>query len=241
MRPLGPDGAAADDAEWEDVTDGSVTAGVPHRWFHPDGRSIDLVFYDGPLSHDLAFALSGLSSQALIARVREAGGDGTPVVVATDGETFGHHHKYADRALAYAFAHEAPANDVRGPHPRRPARRGAARPTRSRCGRARGRAPTASAGGRRTAGAPPAASRGGTRRGGRRCAQALDVLRDHGVEVFERRGAAAFDDPWAARDAYIDVLLGAHRTSGVRRGAGPGRASTRSRRSRCSRPSARRC
>jgi hypothetical protein len=28
------------------------------------------------------------------------------------------------------------------------------------------------------------------------------------VEVFGRRGAIVFDDPWAARDAYIDVLLG---------------------------------
>ena len=35
------------------------------------------------------------------------------MVVATDGETFGHHHKFADRALAYAFTHEADAAGVR--------------------------------------------------------------------------------------------------------------------------------
>ena len=34
-------------------------------------------------------------------------------------------------------------------------------------------------------------------------------MRDAAVEVFERRGAGGAADPWAARDAYIDVLLGA--------------------------------
>ena len=38
--------------------------------------------------------------------------------------------------------------------------------------------------------------------------EALDLLRDHGIEVFERRGEKVFDDPWATRDAYVDVLLG---------------------------------
>ena len=45
---------------------------------------------------------SAQQSQELVRRVVDAAGDDTPVVVATDGETFGHHHKYADRALAYA-------------------------------------------------------------------------------------------------------------------------------------------
>ena len=190
------------------MTDGSVVAGVPHRWFHPDGRSIALVFYDGALSHDLAFALSGLSSQALIARVRETGADGTPVVVATDGETFGHHHRYADRALAYAFAHEAPANDVRvltlaqlveevpATHEARvhesawSCAHGVGR-WKEDCGCATGGEP----GWNQAWRAPLRA--------------ALDILRDHGNEVFERRGSAILDDPWAARDAYIDVLVGA--------------------------------
>ena len=106
---------ALDDDEWIDVSDGSIATGPPHRWFHPDDhdRSIDLVFYDGPISHDLAFGLTGLSSQELVRRVVDAAADGTPVVVATDGETFGHHHKFADRALAYAFTHEASTAGVR--------------------------------------------------------------------------------------------------------------------------------
>jgi hypothetical protein len=37
---------------------------------------------------------------------------------------------------------------------------------------------------------------------------ALDLLRDAAVEIAERRGAELFRDVWAARDAYIDVLIG---------------------------------
>ncbi|HEY3141145.1 MAG TPA: DUF3536 domain-containing protein, partial [Acidimicrobiales bacterium] len=38
---------------------------------------------------------------------------------------------------------------------------------------------------------------------------ALDILRGTASEVFERRGPAVLQDPWVARDAYIDVLLDA--------------------------------
>jgi hypothetical protein len=38
---------------------------------------------------------------------------------------------------------------------------------------------------------------------------ALDLVRDAVDEVFERRGAAVLRDPWAARDDYVRVLLGA--------------------------------
>ncbi|MGH9005279.1 MAG: DUF3536 domain-containing protein, partial [Acidimicrobiia bacterium] len=39
---------------------------------------------------------------------------------------------------------------------------------------------------------------------------ALDLLRDAGAEIFDRRGPEVFDaDPWAVRDAYVDVLVGA--------------------------------
>jgi hypothetical protein len=36
---------------------------------------------------------------------------------------------------------------------------------------------------------------------------ALDLLRGHAAVVFERVGAAVLHDPWAARDAYVDVVL----------------------------------
>ena len=39
--------------------------------------------------------------------------------------------------------------------------------------------------------------------------EALDLLRDRAAAIFERRGAGVLRDPWAARDAYVEVLLGA--------------------------------
>jgi alpha-amylase/alpha-mannosidase (GH57 family) len=197
------------DAAWEDVSDGSIGGGQPHRWFHPDGsgRHMDLVFYDGPISHDLAFGLTGLSSQELVRRVVAAAADGTPVAVATDGETFGHHHKFADRALAYAFAHEADAagvrvlnaaelvDDVPPMHEVRVQESAwscvhGVRRWKDDCGCYTGGAPDWNQ-----------AWRGPLR-------DALDVLRDHGASVFERRGGEVLRDPWSARDAYIDLILG---------------------------------
>ncbi|MEY2433809.1 MAG: hypothetical protein QOC92_3534, partial [Acidimicrobiaceae bacterium] len=204
VRPLD-----AADEEWIDVSDGSVSTGPPHRWFHPDDRDryLDLVFYDGPISHDLAFGLTGLSSQELVRRVVDAAADGTPVVVATDGETFGHHHKFADRALAYAFTHEAsragvrvlntatlvdevpPTHEVRIRESAWSCAHGVRR-WMDDCGCSTGGAPDWNQAWR----APLRA--------------ALDVLSDHGRAVFERRGWQVLRDPWAARDAYIDVILG---------------------------------
>src|SRR5205823_13809470 len=86
--------------------DGAVDTTRPHRWTHPDGEhAVTIVFYDGALSHDAAFGLGALTSEALVDRV--ASGHGL-VTLAADGETFGHHHNWGDRLLAYALAVEAP-------------------------------------------------------------------------------------------------------------------------------------
>jgi alpha-amylase/alpha-mannosidase (GH57 family) len=212
-----PDGGA-----WRDVDEHSVPTGVPHRWCHPDGRSLTVVFYDGGLSHDLAFALTGLSSQDLVARVVAAAADGTPVVVATDGETFGHHHRFADRALAYAFAHEAPANGIEvlglGELLEAVPATAEARVHQSSWSCVHGVGRWREDCGCSTGGEPwwNQAWRAPLR-------DALDLLRDHGIEVFERRGAEVFADPWAARDAYVSVLLGAEEPAAfVERCAFPG-------------------
>ena len=203
VRPIDGDEA------WLDVSDGSIATGPPHRWFHPDDRSrfIDLIFYDGPISHDLAFGLTGLSSQELVRRVVDAAADGTPVVVATDGETFGHHHKFADRALAYAFTHAASTAGVRVlgtatlVHEVPPTHEVLVRESAWSC--VHGVRRWKDDCGCSTGGEPDWNQewRAPLRR-------ALDGLRDHGLEVFGRRGGAVLRDPWAARDAYVDVILG---------------------------------
>ncbi|HEV3227715.1 MAG TPA: DUF3536 domain-containing protein, partial [Acidimicrobiales bacterium] len=196
------------DGGWIDVSDGTIASGPPHRWFHPDDRDryLDIVFYDGPISHDLAFGLTGLSSQELVRRVADSARDGTPVVVATDGETFGHHHKYADRALAYAFAYEADAAGVRVLTTAQlvdevaPTHEVLVRESAWSCihGVARWRDDC----GCSTGGEP-----GWNQAWRAPLRAALEVLREHAADVFERCGAAVLRDPWVARDAYIDVIL----------------------------------
>ncbi|HEX4822044.1 MAG TPA: DUF3536 domain-containing protein [Acidimicrobiales bacterium] len=188
--------------------DGPVTTG-PYRWVHPEDhdRSIAIVFYDGPISHDLAFGLTGLSSQELVQRVIDAAADDSAVVVATDGETFGHHHTFAERALSYAFAHEAPAAGVRVMSASAfveecaPIDDVVIRESSWSCVHGVGRWHEDC--GCSTGGQPDwnQAWRAPLRR-------ALDHLRDFAVGVFEERGGRVLRDPWMARDAYIDVVLG---------------------------------
>jgi alpha-amylase/alpha-mannosidase (GH57 family) len=198
-----------DDSAWDDVSDGSIVGGHPFRWRHPGEADlgVDIVFYDGAISHDLAFGLTGLSSQELVRRVIDAGADGSPVCVATDGETFGHHHKFADRALAFAFATEAPARGVRVLNARdlvtetSPTHEVAVRESAWSCAHGVGRWKEDC--GCHTGGEP-----GWNQRWRAPLRSALDLLRDAGIEIAERRGPELFRDVWGARDAYIDVLLG---------------------------------
>ncbi len=37
---------------------------------------------------------------------------------------------------------------------------------------------------------------------------ALEVLREASVEIYDRLGSASLRDPWAARDAYVEVVIG---------------------------------
>src|SRR3954468_830330 len=102
-------------AAWADVPDGSIDPSRTYRWVHHRDSTlgVDIVFYNGSLSHDIAFGLGSMSSQGLLDRVDAAAGPaGGLVTLAADGETFGHHHHYGDRLLAYALAVEAPRRGI---------------------------------------------------------------------------------------------------------------------------------
>jgi alpha-amylase/alpha-mannosidase (GH57 family) len=80
--------------------------GLPGRVTLPSGRSIAIVVYDGGLSHAVAFGELLGDAQAWARRMAgegEAPGSGMRLsALATDGETFGHHHRWGDMALAAA-------------------------------------------------------------------------------------------------------------------------------------------
>ncbi len=78
--------------------------GLPGLYRTPGGRRIALFIYDGPLSHDVAFGqlLQNADSWADRMTAPPAAGEADPslVSIATDGETYGHHHRFGEMALA---------------------------------------------------------------------------------------------------------------------------------------------
>jgi alpha-amylase/alpha-mannosidase (GH57 family) len=106
---------ASDAEEWTDVDADTLDVTQAYRWTDPENpeHGVDLIFYDGPLSHELAF--TGVVSEKIVDRVQTIAPEDGLVCAATDGETFGHHHTFAERGVAYALAVEAPERGVTTP------------------------------------------------------------------------------------------------------------------------------
>lgn len=92
---------------WRDVSAGDIDSTMPYELRLPSGRKIALFFYNAPISRGVAF--EGLLSQGenfahrLLTGFRAESGVAQLVHIATDGESYGHHHRFGDMALAYAL------------------------------------------------------------------------------------------------------------------------------------------
>lgn len=203
VRPLG-----GGSRSWSSVEGGTVDSSRPYRWLHPDGsgRGVDIVFYDGGLSHAIAFELGTMSSQGLLDRVTRRS-DGL-VTIAADGETFGHHQRWGERLAAHALSVEAPGRGVEVTNVAaylrsvRPAFEVDVHLSSWSCAHGVGRW-------QEDCGCSTGGQPGWNQRWRAPVRAALDGLRVRLAEVFERRGAKVLGDPWEARDAYLQVFLGA--------------------------------
>jgi alpha-amylase/alpha-mannosidase (GH57 family) len=105
-------------ADWTETANASVDTTRPYLVRLNEGRSIAVFFYDGPTSRAIAFEGLLNSGEAfaerLVAPFQSAAAssneerptpESTPRLshVATDGESYGHHHKYGEMALSYAM------------------------------------------------------------------------------------------------------------------------------------------
>lgn len=93
---------------WSDVRGGRIDPSRPYLCRLPGGEAISLFFYDGPISHAVAF--EGLLNDGHAFAQRLLSGfapdrEGAQLVhIATDGESYGHHHKFGEMALSRALA-----------------------------------------------------------------------------------------------------------------------------------------
>jgi alpha-amylase/alpha-mannosidase (GH57 family) len=193
---------------WNEIS-GGIDPSRAYLCRLPSGRSIVLFFYDGIVSQQVAFERLLDHGDRFLERLYQgfdAGRDHPQLMhIATDGESYGHHHAHGDMALAHVLERLAKNREVRLTnygeflelHPPLweveihensswSCVHGVER-WRSDCGcKMRGdwhqkwRAPLRIA---------------------------LDALKDQLDHLFSTRGRECFPNPWAARDAFIDVIL----------------------------------
>ncbi|MBD3271356.1 MAG: DUF3536 domain-containing protein, partial [Elusimicrobia bacterium] len=199
------------DKRWRDVSGSRIDPKQPYIINLASGKKISVFFYDGPVSQDIAFSgllYSGENFAKRLLALFSAHSEQTELAhIATDGETYGHHHIFGDMALAYCLHYieekKAARITIYGEfleqHP--PVYEvdiysnsswscvhGVER-WKNNCGCNSGmhqnwqqewRAPL---------------------RG------ALDWLRDNLVSIYEQHSSGILKNPWQARDEYISVIL----------------------------------
>ena len=96
-------------ARWHDVSGSRIDPSRSYLCRLPSGRSITIFFYDGSISQAVAFEKLLSSGEQFASRLMSgfSGHRNHPqlVHIATDGETYGHHHQFGEMALGHALNH----------------------------------------------------------------------------------------------------------------------------------------
>jgi alpha-amylase/alpha-mannosidase (GH57 family) len=208
IRPLKAE-AENKEAEWVDTPGQSVDTTRPYLVRFKSGASLAVFFYNGPVSRGIAFEGLLNSGEAFATRLKSSFSDrsGPQLVhVATDGESYGHHHKYGEMALAFALrllnedattevtnygnylAQFPPAYECEIVEDTSWSCAHGVERWRSNCG---------------CNGGKP----GWNQLWRTPLREALDQLRDALVPLTEREGNKLFRNVWEARDGYVNVML----------------------------------
>lgn len=199
------------DATWQEIKENTIDYRLPYLCTLPSGKTIIIFFYSGSLAHEVSFGnllRNGENfARRLMAGFSKDSGRAELVHIATDGETFGHHHRFGDMALSYCLDYIEKNNLARitdygeylelnppnyevqiventswsCPH-------GVER-WRNNCGCKAGGHPDWQQNWRKP------------------LREAMDWLRDKSIETFERGASAYFKDIWQVRNEYIAVVL----------------------------------
>ncbi|TVM00088.1 MAG: glycoside hydrolase [Candidatus Brocadia sp. WS118] len=197
--------------KWKDVSGGQIDPTRAYVCKLPSGKTLNIFFYDGPISRAVAFEKLLTRGEDFASRLLSGFSDKRKwpqlLHIATDGESYGHHHRFGDMSLAFAL------NDIES--------RGLARLTnygeylekhppthevvlfpnsswscmhgierwKSNCGCNSGGHPEWNQEWR----AP--------------LRDAFDWLRDQLIIKYEQKAKKYLKDPWQARDEYITLFL----------------------------------
>jgi alpha-amylase/alpha-mannosidase (GH57 family) len=95
--------------KWKDVSGSRIDPSRAYLCRLPSKRKITIFFYDGPISQAVAFEKLLSSGETFAARLMSGFSDQSDhpqlVHIATDGETYGHHHRFGEMALGHALNH----------------------------------------------------------------------------------------------------------------------------------------
>ncbi|HXF09543.1 MAG TPA: DUF3536 domain-containing protein, partial [Desulfuromonadaceae bacterium] len=194
--------------DWQDVNGARIDTTQPYLVKLASGRSIAVFFYDALIAKAIAFEQLLLSGEELANRLIGAFGDRQGLVnVATDGESYGHHFRHGDMALAFAldqvehhpdvkltvygeFLEKNPPTQEVEIH----------QPSAWSCSHGVDRW-------KRDCGCNSGGHSDWNQQWREPLRNALDVLRDRLVPLYETKAGEFLKDPWAARDDYISVIL----------------------------------
>jgi alpha-amylase/alpha-mannosidase (GH57 family) len=202
---------------YRDATDAKIDPSRPYIVRLREGRSITVFFYDGPISQAVAFEKLLNSGESFAHRL--AGGfsdhrDWPQLMnIATDGESYGHHHRHGEMALAYALqyiedhaiAQLTNYGEYLEKHPPEHEVQIVENSAWS-CSHGVGRW-------RENCGCSSGNGSGWDQNWRAPLRTALDWLRDAVIPFYERRASAFFADVWKARNDYIRVILDRSRES----------------------------
>ena len=198
------------ETRWRELNSDTIDTRRAYQCTLPSGNSIVLFFYDGEIAQGVAF--NGLlnDGKKFAHRLLDAfdtdSDEAQLVHIATDGETYGHHHRHGEMALAYCLDYIGRQEDARLTNYAEFLSKfppvyevqihessswscvhGVER-WRNNCGCNSGKP-------------------GYHQRWRKPLRESLDWLRDHLSDIYELEASFFLKDPWKARDEYINVIL----------------------------------
>ena len=201
------------DKEWTDVSWGNIDPARSYKYNikSAPGKTIDLFFYDGAISRSVAFDELLKDGNKFIKRLKEGVSECRDypqlINIATDGESYGHHTKFGDMALAYVLKIKAKDEGFTITNYAEYLEKYESdceveikQASSWSCFHGVGRW-------KEDCGCSTGGHPGWNQKWRKPLRNALDDLRDEFAQIFEQEGAKYFDNVWEVRNKYIEVIL----------------------------------